>query len=74
VQPNHRLMDACIGPVDIGDAALTQQQTEDLWSTDRERLLTCARRQLSLRNFVRDRDAGLTGASAVPVPTPRPAI
>ncbi|MET3754695.1 hypothetical protein ABID08_002052 [Rhizobium binae] len=49
----------CLGPVDLGDKALTQAQLEKLWITDRERLLTCIRRHLALRDFYADRDAGL---------------
>ncbi|WP_259671953.1 MULTISPECIES: anaerobic dehydrogenase [unclassified Rhizobium] len=51
----------CLGPVDLGDKALTQAQLEKLWITDRERLLTCIRRHLALRDFYADRDAGLEG-------------
>ncbi|WP_281409534.1 hypothetical protein [Rhizobium phaseoli] len=32
-----------------------------MWITDRERLLSCIRRHLALRDFYADRDAGLEG-------------
>lgn len=51
----------CLGPVDLGDKPLTQAQLERLWITDRERLLTCIRRHLALRDFYADRDAALEG-------------
>ncbi|MGO8211820.1 anaerobic dehydrogenase [Rhizobium ruizarguesonis] len=57
----------CLGPVDLGDKPLTQAQLEHLWITDRERLLSCARRHLTLVGFYADRDAGLEGK-----PTARP--
>ncbi|MBY3263886.1 anaerobic dehydrogenase [Rhizobium laguerreae] len=54
----------CIGPVDLGDKPLTQARLEHLWITDRERLLSCIRRHLALRDFYADRDAGLEGKAA----------
>ncbi|MBX4992882.1 dehydrogenase [Rhizobium binae] len=59
VRPDSALTARCLGPVDLGDKALTQAQLEKLWITDRERLLTCIRRHLALRDFYADRDAGL---------------
>jgi hypothetical protein len=40
---------------------LTQERLEDLWKTDRARLLSCIRRHLALRDYYADRDAGLEG-------------
>lgn len=57
------LLEKCVGPVDIGDKPLAQAQLEKLWIKDRERLLSCARKHLALRDFYADRDAGLSGAS-----------
>lgn len=54
-------MQKCAGPIDIGDGPLTQARLEQLWTTDRERLLSCARRHLALRDYYADRDAGLSG-------------
>ncbi|MDO3431205.1 anaerobic dehydrogenase [Rhizobium sp. CBN3] len=51
----------CAGPVDLGKDALTQAKLEQLWITDRQRLLTCIRRHLALRDFYADRDAALEG-------------
>nr|WP_246825947.1 dehydrogenase [Rhizobium binae] len=59
VRPDSALTARCLGPVDLGDKALTQAQLEKLWITDRERLLTCIRRHLALRDFYADRDGGL---------------
>ncbi|MBB4192810.1 anaerobic dehydrogenase [Rhizobium aethiopicum] len=53
------LIERCKGPVDLGDKALTQAQLERLWTADRERLLSCLRRHLALRDFYADRDARL---------------
>ncbi|MGO7185276.1 dehydrogenase [Rhizobium brockwellii] len=60
----------CLGPVDLGDKPLTQAALEKLWITDRERLLSCARKHLALRDFYADRDAGIEGN--LPLPTARP--
>ncbi|WP_259671792.1 anaerobic dehydrogenase [Rhizobium sp. NLR10a] len=49
----------CLGPADLGDKALKQAQLERLWITDRERLLSCIRRHLALRDFYADRDGRL---------------
>jgi hypothetical protein len=61
----------CLGPVDLGDKPLTQAQLEKLWITDRERLLSCARRHLALRDFYADRDAGLEGKLPAPIARPK---
>lgn len=58
-RPDSTLTARCLGPVDLGDKALTQAQLEKLWITDRERLLSCIRRHLALRDFYADRDAAL---------------
>ncbi|MBB2818980.1 UNVERIFIED_ORG: hypothetical protein GGD59_002225 [Rhizobium esperanzae] len=62
VRPDSALTERCKGPVDLGNDPLTQAQLEKLWITDRERLLSCARRHLALRDFYADRDAALEGA------------
>jgi hypothetical protein len=68
-KPDSVLLERCKGPVDLGDKPLAQAQLEKLWITDRERLLSCLRKHLALRDYYADRDAGL---SAAPAPTPRP--
>lgn len=60
-RPDSALVTKCKGPVDLGDKPLTQAQLEKLWITDRERLLSCVRRHLALRDYYADRDAGLEG-------------
>ncbi|MBB4272807.1 anaerobic dehydrogenase [Rhizobium mongolense] len=55
------LIERCVGPVDIGDKPLAQAMVEQYWMKDRERLLSCARRHLALRDYYADRDAGLGG-------------
>lgn len=60
-RPDSALTAKCLGPVDLGDKPLAQAQLERLWITDRERLLTCIRRHLALRDFYADRDAALEG-------------
>ncbi|MGO6737110.1 anaerobic dehydrogenase [Rhizobium ruizarguesonis] len=55
------LIEKCLGPVDLGDKPLTQAALERFWITDRERLLSCARRHLALIDFYADRDAGVEG-------------
>lgn len=59
VRPDTALTIKCLGPVDLGRHPLTQAQVEKFWITDRERLLSCARRHLALRDFYADRDAAL---------------
>ena len=58
-KPDSVLVQKCAGPVDIGDKALTQADVERLWISDRQRLLTCVRRHLALRDFYADRDGRL---------------
>ncbi|RWX41671.1 anaerobic dehydrogenase [Rhizobium leguminosarum] len=70
VRPDSVLTNKCLGPVDLGDKPLTQAQLEDLWKTDRARLLTCVRKHLALVGFYADRDAALGGKP--PLPTARP--
>lgn len=60
-KPDSMLIEKCLGPVDLGDKALAQAQVEKLWITDRERLLSCARKHLALRDFYADRDSMLEG-------------
>lgn len=60
-RPDSALTAKCLGPVDLGDNPLTQAQLEKLWISDRERLLTCIRRHLALRDFYADRDAAVEG-------------
>ncbi|WFU89002.1 anaerobic dehydrogenase [Rhizobium sp. CC1099] len=59
------LLERCVGPVDLGDKPLVQAQLEKLWIKDRERLLSCARGHLALRDYYADRDAVLAGGKAV---------
>lgn len=70
-RPDSVLLERCKGPVDIGDKPLAQAQLEKLWITDRERLLSCIRKHLALRDYYADRDAALEGGQ-LPVPTTRP--
>ncbi len=58
-KPDSALVQKCAGPVDLGDKELTQADVERLWITDRQRLLTCVRRHLALRDFYADRDGRL---------------
>jgi len=62
-KPDSVLLERCKGPVDLGDKPLTQAQLEKLWITDRERLLSCIRKHLALRDYYADRDAGLEGTN-----------
>lgn len=59
--PDSALMKECDLPKNLGESALAQAQLERLWITDRRRLLECYRRHLALRDFVIDRDAGVSG-------------
>lgn len=58
-RPDSALTARCLGPVDLGDKALTQEQAEKLWTEDRYRLLYCIRKHLALRDFYADRDGRL---------------
>jgi hypothetical protein len=64
VKPDSALVQKCAGPVDIGDKALPQARLEQLWITDRARLLACIQRHIALVDFYGDRDAGLSGAGS----------
>ncbi|AGB71042.1 hypothetical protein [Rhizobium tropici] len=60
-KPDSALTKDCDAPVNIGDKALTQEQTENLWIPDRKALLECRRRHAALRDFYADRDSRLEG-------------
>jgi hypothetical protein len=72
VKPDATLTVKCKGPIDIGDQPLTQERLEQLWITDRERLLSCARRHLALRDYYADRDQLLSDLPGVPPPVTAP--
>nr|WP_245206071.1 MULTISPECIES: anaerobic dehydrogenase [unclassified Rhizobium] len=71
-KPDSVLLELCKGPVDLGDKPLPQWRLEQLWITDRERLLSCARKHLALRDYYADRDQllselpGVRPAAALP--------
>ncbi|EJK82891.1 dehydrogenase [Rhizobium rhizogenes] len=58
-QPDSALIKDCDRPVDIGDKALTQEQTEGFWIDDRKALIECRRSKTALRDFYADRDSRL---------------
>jgi hypothetical protein len=66
-KPDAALTAKCLGPVDLGDKPLSQAQLEQLWITDRERLLSCARKHLALRDYYADRDQLLSELPGVQV-------
>jgi len=55
------LLRSCLGPVEVPPRALTQQQIERLWITDRQRIIECARRHQALAEWIKRRDALLMG-------------
>ncbi|WP_271025271.1 anaerobic dehydrogenase [Rhizobium sp. RCAM05973] len=59
--PDSALTQDCDKPVDIGKAALTQEQAENLWIKDRGALVACRRSKAALRDFYAERDRGLAG-------------
>ncbi len=50
----------CDGPVKLRSGPLTQQQVENLWGIDDDRLIDCVRRHKILANYIRKRDAALS--------------
>lgn len=58
--PSLSSLAACDGPVQLRAGPLTQQQVENLWGVDDDRLIQCAERHRILANYIRKRDAGLT--------------
>ncbi|QRM36933.1 dehydrogenase [Rhizobium rhizogenes] len=58
-QPDSALIKDCDRPVDIGEKALTQEQTEGFWIDDRKALIECRRSKTALRDFYADRDSRL---------------
>lgn len=62
-QPDSALTSDCPRPVDTGYAPLSQARTEKLWINDRKALIECGAGRAALRDFYRERDAGLTGAA-----------
>lgn len=51
----------CLLPVNLPPGDMTQQQIEKYWGTDRAHQIDCARRHKILADYIRQRDAGLTG-------------
>lgn len=60
-KPDSALTKDCDAPADIGNEALTQEQTENFWIPDRKALIDCRRRHAALRDFYADRDRRLEG-------------
>lgn len=60
VQPDSALTKDCDRPIDIGDKALTQEETEGFWIDDRKALIECRRGKGALRDFYADRDGRLS--------------
>lgn len=54
--PDSALTNLCQLPVDLGTVALTQEQIEKMWSTDRANLVRCAKRHKALADFIEARD------------------
>ncbi len=57
-------MAACEPPVKLKAGPLTQQQVETAWGVDDDHLIDCGARHRILANYIRKRDAGLTGTAS----------
>jgi len=55
------LLKDCNIPVDIGDKALKQSQTEKYWIIDRQSLIECGKRNKGLKTYIETRDKLVTG-------------
>jgi hypothetical protein len=61
-KPDTILLEQCKGPTDLGNDPLSQARLEKLWIRDRERLVSCLRKHLALRDFYEHRDNDLRGS------------
>ena len=59
--PSPSSLAACEPPVKLRAGAMTQQQVETAWAVDVDHLIECGSRHRILVNYVRKRDAGLSG-------------
>ena len=55
--PPQELTQLCDRPVKLNNVILTQQQTENLWRTDRVALINCGETKELLMEYYADRDS-----------------
>ena len=58
--PTAQNMADCKLPTDLPRGEMTQRDIERYWGLDRKHQLECAKRHGALRDFIIDRDGGLT--------------
>lgn len=59
--PAAQSMAACKLPSDLPPGEMSQKDIEKYWGLDRKHQLECAKRHAALRDFIKDRDGGITG-------------
>lgn len=59
--PAAQLLADCQLPTNLPPGEMTQRDIERYWGLDRKHQLECAKRHAALRDFILDRDAGLSG-------------
>ena len=58
--PAAPLLADCRLPTNLPPGEMSQKDIERYWGLDRKHQLECVKRHAALRDFVQDRDAGLT--------------
>jgi hypothetical protein len=58
--PSAMSMQDCLLPVALPPGEMTQRDIERYWGTDRKHQVECAKRHAILRDYIIDRDGGLT--------------
>lgn len=58
--PSASLTADCVLPASLPPGEMTQRDIERYWGLDRKHQLECAKRHAALRDFILDRDGGLS--------------
>lgn len=58
--PSAQLLADCKLPSSLPPGEMTQRDIERYWGLDRKHQIECAKRHAALRDFIIDRDGGLT--------------
>ncbi len=58
--PSAQLTEDCKLPTNLPPGEMSQKDIERYWGLDRKHQLECAKRHAALRDFIQDRDGGLS--------------
>ena len=59
--PDSASMKSCQKPINLPAGEMTQRDIEKYWGLDRSHQIECAKRHKILADYIKKRDAGLTG-------------